>query len=110
MSNSQLYSLISLIERMKAEDPQEARFAKDRIIKGLTKRKRTAVKIATAQYGAHLGSIASREQGDDNVALLAVQNGINRAEDFYTVFEQVWTNYCGRFWTEAIYEEDYLKS
>ena len=46
---------------------------------------------------------------DDNVALLAVQNGINRAEDFYSVFEQVWANYCGRYWTENIYPEDHLK-
>tara|TARA_R100000750_G_C2326244_1_gene88291 strand:+ start:616 stop:894 length:279 start_codon:yes stop_codon:yes gene_type:complete len=92
---------------MKAEDPQEARFAKDRIIEGLTKRKRTAVKIAIAQYGARLGE--GEGQGN-NTALIAVQYGINRANDFYATFEQVWANYCGRFWTEAIYEEDHLKS
>jgi hypothetical protein len=92
---------------MKAEDPQEARFAKDRIIEGLKKRKRTAVKIATAQYGARLGE--GEGQGN-NTALIAVQYGINRAEDFYATFEQVWTNYCGLFWTENIYTEDHLKS
>lgn len=105
---SKVYSLTVLIERMKVEDPQEARFAKDRIIEVLKKRKRTALKIAIAQYGARLGE--GVDVANQSISLIAVQYGINRAEDFYATFEQVWANYCGRFWTEAIYEEDYLKS
>lgn len=104
---SKLYNLVQLIERMKAEDPDEARFTKNRLIGDLKKRKRTALNIATAQYGAHLPW--ARRQGEDNTALLSVQNGIIHAEDFYAVFDKAWTNYCDHCWTENIYAEDYLK-
>tara|TARA_R100000008_G_scaffold5072_1_gene3124 strand:- start:12247 stop:12600 length:354 start_codon:yes stop_codon:yes gene_type:complete len=109
-ANQKLFSLTQLVAKMKAVDPQQARFRNDRIIENLKKRKRTAMKIASSIHGSYNAHFLLEEGKDDPelVELYAVQEGINRAESLYRTFESVWTNYCARYWTEQLYPEDYL--
>ena len=110
-ANQKLFSLTQLVAKMKAVDPQQARFRNDRIIENLKKRKRTAMKIASSIHGSTTGHFLLEEADSldpDLVELHAVQEGINRAESLYRTFESVWTSYCARYWTEQLYEEDYL--
>tara|TARA_R100001594_G_scaffold98253_1_gene132680 strand:- start:2222 stop:2575 length:354 start_codon:yes stop_codon:yes gene_type:complete len=109
-ANQKLFSLTQLLHTMKQDDPEQARYRKDTLIEGLKKRKRTAVKIATAIHGATTAHHLMEEGKDDPSLseLHAVQEGINRSSQLYHTFEKVWRNYCAKYWSEQIYDKDYL--
>ena len=109
-TDQKLWSLTQLVAKMKSVDPEQARYRNDRIIENLKKRKRTAMKIASTIHGSTSAHFLLEEGKDDPdlAELHAVQEGITRAESLYQTFESVWTNYCARYWTEQLYEADYL--
>jgi hypothetical protein len=107
------YSYAELILRVEqVEGSDAARFIKDKMIEGLVKQKRTAIKMAAAAYG---GVIALEYKKDIEQRWLLIDVGSKVIEDsiwqsnqFYKKFSAEWTKYCESFWTRHIHDEDGL--
>ena len=112
------YSYAELVLRVeRVEGSDAARYIKDKMIEGLVKQKRTAIKIAAAAYG---GVIALEYKKDiEQVALENIEDNIDagskviedsiwQSDQFYKRFSAEWTQYCESFWTRHIHEENGL--
>lgn len=103
------YSYAELVLRVEqVEGSDAARFIKDKMIEGLVKQKRTAIKIAAAAYGSAmaLDAVELTPQGD--VGSKVIEDSIWQSDQFYKRFSAEWTQYCESFWTRHIHDEDGL--
>jgi hypothetical protein len=107
------YSYAELVLRVEqVEGSDAARFIKDKMIEGLVKQKRTAVKIAAAAYGSAMALdyeyINKNAEEREDVGSKVIGESIWQSEQFYKKFSAEWITYCSSFWIRHIHEENGL--
>ena len=112
------YSYAELVLRVEqVEGSDAARYIKDKMIEGLVKQKRTAVKIAAAAYGGAMATqrcvldseyINKNAEEREDVGSKVIEDSIWQSDQFYKRFSAEWTQYCESFWTRHIHEENGL--
>lgn len=118
MTEERKYSYAELVLRVEqVEGSDAARYIKDKMIEGLVKQKRTAVKIAAAAYGSAMAlgykqdiEQVTLEDIEDNIdaGSKVIEDSIWQSDQFYKRFSSEWTQYCESFWTRHIHDEDGL--
>ena len=112
------YSYTELILRVEQNEGSDAaRYIKDKMIEGLVKQKRTAIKIAAAAYGSAMAlgykqdiEQVTLEDIEDNIdaGSKVIEDSIWQSDQFYKQFSAEWITYCESFWTNHIHKEDGL--
>tara|TARA_R110000796_G_scaffold24149_1_gene68932 strand:+ start:85 stop:456 length:372 start_codon:yes stop_codon:yes gene_type:complete len=112
------YSYAELVLRVEqVEGSDAARYIKDKMIEGLVKQKRTAVKIAAAAYGSAMATqrcvldseyINKNAEEREDVGSKVIEDSIWQSDQFYKRFSAEWITYCESFWTKHIHDEDGL--